>query len=79
MLKKAPMVSGYARMWPRAVFYTKALNEVSGRQTHTAFTVGTIQPLTSLESKSASRPNLKSYTGLISIIREDVPFLAIVL
>jgi hypothetical protein len=32
MLKKAPMVGGYARMWPRAVFYTKALNEVSGRQ-----------------------------------------------
>ena len=26
------MVSGYARMWPRAVFYTKALNEISGRQ-----------------------------------------------
>ena len=25
------MVSGYARMWPRAVFYTKALNENSGR------------------------------------------------
>ncbi len=26
------MVSGYARMWPRAVFYTKALNPESGRE-----------------------------------------------
>jgi hypothetical protein len=30
--KSLQMVSGYARMWPRAVFYTKALNEISGRQ-----------------------------------------------
>jgi hypothetical protein len=30
--KVEPMVSGYARMWPRAIFYTKALNEGSGRQ-----------------------------------------------
>jgi hypothetical protein len=32
MLKKAPMVSGYARMWPRAVFYNKALSIESGRE-----------------------------------------------
>jgi hypothetical protein len=30
------MVSGYARMWPRAVFYTKALNEESGRERNLA-------------------------------------------
>src|ERR1700761_1768276 len=36
MLKKAPMVSGYARMWPRAVFYNKALSLESGRETNLA-------------------------------------------
>jgi hypothetical protein len=29
--KATAMVSGYARMWPRAVFYTKALNQQTGR------------------------------------------------
>jgi hypothetical protein len=31
-LKDSRMVSGYARMWPRAIFYTKALNEFTGRK-----------------------------------------------
>jgi hypothetical protein len=39
MLKRGtsePMVSGYARMWPRAVFYEKALNPDSGRERNLA-------------------------------------------
>ena len=39
MIKKSrgkPLVTGYARMWPRAVFYTKALNLESGRERNLA-------------------------------------------
>ena len=39
MLKRNPshaMLSGYARMWPRAVFYTKALNLEIGRERNLA-------------------------------------------
>ena len=36
MLKRVPMVSAYARMWPRAVFYNKALSPESGRKTNLA-------------------------------------------
>lgn len=32
MLKSTPMVSAYPRMWPRAVFYNKALSPKSGRK-----------------------------------------------
>lgn len=36
MPKNTPMVSGYARMWPRAIFYNEALNPENGRKTNLA-------------------------------------------